>query len=112
MDMIIECCMQERIYQTFFGLLAERFCNIDDLYKELFIKAFVGHYNSIFKQEANKIRNLGKLFGHLFYTRAIDWKIFEIITLKPDTTTAAGRMFLKIIFREIAENMGVDKMNV
>ncbi len=48
-DMIIECCMMERIYQNFFGLLAERFCSIDDLYKELFIKAFINHYNAIFK---------------------------------------------------------------
>ena len=91
--------MMERIYQKFFGLLAERFCNIDDMYKELFIKAFINHYNNIFKQEANKIRNIAKLFGHLFYNNAIDWKVFQIVRLTPDATTAAGRMFLKIIFR-------------
>ena len=91
--------MMERIYQDFFGFLAARFCSISDLYKELFIKAFVTHYNTIFKQEANKIRNLGKLFGHLFYTKAIDWKIFQIVVLKPDTTTSASRMFLKLILR-------------
>lgn len=100
--MIIECCMMERIYQNFFGLLSERFCKIDDKYKELFIQAFVKHYNSIFKMEANKIRNLGHLFGHLFYSYSIDWKIFEVVILRQDTTTAAHRMFLKILFREIA----------
>ena len=68
--------MMERIYQDFFGLLAERFCKINDLYKELFIQAFVKHYNMIFKQEANKIRNLAELFGHLFYSFSIDWRIF------------------------------------
>jgi pre-mRNA-splicing factor CWC22 len=75
--------MMERIYQTFFGLLAERFCTLDNKYKELFIQAFVNHYNAIFKLEANKIRNLGRLFGHLFCRFAIDWKIFQIIVLKP-----------------------------
>jgi pre-mRNA-splicing factor CWC22 len=49
--------------------------------------------------EVNKIRNLGKLYGHLFYTFSIDWKIMEIITLKQDSTTSAHRMFLKILFR-------------
>ncbi len=98
-DMIIECCMMERIYQDFFGLLAERFCSIDDVYKDSFIKAFINHYNAIFKLEVNKIRNLGKLFGHLIYRFAIDWTIFEVIVLKPETTTAAGRMFLKILFK-------------
>lgn len=70
-DMIIECCMMERIYQTFFGLLAERFCTIDDKYKETFIQSFINHYNNIFKQEANKIRNLAKMYGHLFARHAI-----------------------------------------
>ena len=82
-DMILECCMMERIYQTFFGLLAERFCLIDDLYKELFIKAFINHYNAIFKMEVSKIRNLAKLFGHLIYRFAIDWSMFQVIVLKP-----------------------------
>lgn len=31
--MIIDCCINQRTYQKFFGLLAERFCNIDDVYK-------------------------------------------------------------------------------
>ena len=60
--------------------------------------------------EVNKIRNLAKLFAHLFYTQSIDWTIFQVVTLRPDTTTSAHRMFLKILFREIAENMGIQKM--
>lgn len=98
-DMILECCMMERIYQDFFGLLAERFCKIDDTYKDYFIQAFVNYYNSMFKLEVNKIRNLAKMYGHLFFTFSIDWKIMEIIVLKQDTTTSAHRMFLKILFR-------------
>lgn len=97
----------ERIYQSFFGLLSERFCKIDDIYKELFIQAFVNYYNTVFKMEVNKIRNLAKLYGHLFYTFSIDWKIMQVITLRQDTTTSAHRMFLKIMFREIAENLGI-----
>lgn len=34
----------------------------------------------------------------------------QVITLRQDTTTSAHRMFLKIMFREIAENLSVDKM--
>ena len=108
--MILECCMMERIYQSFFGLLAERFCTVDDKYKELFIQAFLNRYNNIFKEEANKIRNLAHLFAHLFYRKAFDWKILETIRLTPDSTTAAARMFLKIFLKDIAENMGIDKL--
>ncbi len=101
-DMILECCMMERIYQSFFGLLAERFCYIDEKFKELFIEAFLNQYNNIFKQEANKIRNLAHLFGHLFYRKAVDWKVLQAIRLTPDSTTAAARMFLKIFLKDIA----------
>ena len=108
--MIIECSMMERIYQDFFGFLAERFCKIDDMYKDHFLNAFVKHYNAIFKLEVNKICNLAKLYAHLFFTHSIDWSIFQVVTLRQDTTTSAHRMFLKILFREIAQNMGVDNM--
>jgi pre-mRNA-splicing factor CWC22 len=100
--MIVECCMMERIYQKFFGLLAQRFCEIDDLFKENFIKCFVEHFHAIYKHETNKIRNLAKLYGHLFFTHALDWKIFNIVELTPEATTAASRTFLKILLREMA----------
>lgn len=102
--------MMERIYQDFFGLLAQRFCEISDQYKELFVTSFVNYYNTIFKLEVNKIRNIAKLYAHLFYTNSIDWKIMEIITIKQDTTTAAHRMFLKLLFKEIAEHLSIVKL--
>lgn len=102
--------MMERIYQSFFGLLAERFCLVDEKFKELFLQAFLNHYNNIFKQEANKIRNLAHLFSQLFYRKAIDWRVFQAIRLTPDSTTAAARMFLKILLKDIAENMGINNL--
>ena len=33
-EMIVDCCMKERTYLKFYGLLAERFCNIDDAFKQ------------------------------------------------------------------------------
>lgn len=110
-DMIVECCMMERIYQKFFGLLAQRFCDLEDVFKENFIKAFVEHFHAIFKHETNKIRNLAKFFGHLFYTKALDWKIFQIIQMTSEATTAASRTFLKIMLREMAENLGIEKLH-
>jgi hypothetical protein len=50
------------------------------------------------------------MYGHLFFTFSIDWQIMEIIVLKQDTTTSAHRMFLKILFREIVENLGIERL--
>ena len=35
-NMIMECCMQERTYLRFYGLLAQRFCVLDERYQTLF----------------------------------------------------------------------------
>lgn len=39
-NMIIECCMHERTYTRFYGLLGERFCNLFENYKHFFMKQF------------------------------------------------------------------------
>lgn len=42
-NMILECASQERTYMRFYGLLAERFCNIDKIYQETFDECFANH---------------------------------------------------------------------
>ena len=39
--MICECCSQEKTYLRFYGLLATRFCMIDQKYIELFEDCFI-----------------------------------------------------------------------
>lgn len=50
------------------------------------------------------------MFGHLFHRKVIDWSILQPIRLAPDTTTAAARMFLKILLKDIAENLGIENL--
>lgn len=38
--MILECCAQERSYMKFFGLLAQRFCEINKEYQDKFVVVF------------------------------------------------------------------------
>ncbi len=38
--MLIDCCSQERSYLKFYGLLAERFCSINQVYREEFGRMF------------------------------------------------------------------------
>lgn len=53
---------------------------------------------------------MAHLFGHLFYRKALDWAILQPIRLAPDATTAAARMFLKVLLKDIAENMGIENL--
>jgi len=100
-NMIIECCIEERTYLRFYGLLAERFCRIKEIYKQNFEFQFEHQYVKIHRLETNKLRNLAKLFAHLFYTDAIDWAAFKIVKLTEEETTSSSRIFIKIICQEV-----------
>ena len=38
--MIIECCSQERTFLRFYGLLGQRFCNLNQIYQGFFDECF------------------------------------------------------------------------
>lgn len=108
--MVQECCQNERTYMKFYGLLAQRFCEMTELYKDTLMKCFVELYSSIHRYETAKIRNSAKFFAHLFYTDSIDWRILACITLTQDTTTASSRIFIKNFILEICENTGLENL--
>ena len=110
-NMIIECCVQERTYLRFYGLLSERLCNLNEIYKKNYETEFENQYIKIHRLETNKLRNLSKLYAHLLYTNAIEWSILKIIKLTEDDTTSSSRIFIKIIFQELAEFMGLQSLN-
>eukprot|EP00727_Mastigamoeba_balamuthi_P005745 m51a1_g1790 putative pre-mrna-splicing factor cwc22 homolog (614) ;mRNA; f:389118-391668 len=109
--MIIECCCQERTYLRFYGLLAERFCRLDRNYQDLYQECFLQQYSMIHHLETNKLRNVAKFFAHLFHSDAMPWESMQFIHLNEQETTSSSRIFIKILFQEIAEYMGLAKLN-
>ncbi|KAG2192604.1 hypothetical protein INT46_004199 [Mucor plumbeus] len=106
-NMIIECCSQERTYLKYYGLMAERFCKMNRLWVENFNTAFNEVYETIHRYETNRLRNIGKLFSHLFSTDSLPWTAFQIVRLTEEDTTSASRIFVKILFQEISEFLGL-----
>jgi pre-mRNA-splicing factor CWC22 len=109
--MIIECCSQERTYIKYFGLLAQRFCYLSRVYQEIFEHCFVKQCMLVHRLEMNKLRNVSKLFAHLLSTDAISWEVLQCIRLTMEDTSSSGRIFIKILFQELAENIGLKKIN-
>lgn len=108
--MIIECCSQERTFLKFYGLIAERFCKMNRIWGDLFIQCFQEVYNTVHRYETNRLRNIAKLFAHLFYTDSLAWTCFSIVRLNEEETTSASRIFIKILFQEISEFIGLKKL--
>ncbi|KAJ5807902.1 hypothetical protein N7474_009171 [Penicillium riverlandense] len=106
-SMIIECCSQERTYSKFYGLIGERFAKINRLWSDLFEEAFAKYYDTIHRYETNRLRNIARFFGHLLSNDALGWHVLSVIHLNEEETTSSSRIFIKILFQDLAENLGV-----
>ncbi|KAI0713585.1 hypothetical protein C8Q76DRAFT_619793 [Earliella scabrosa] len=105
--MVIECCSQERSYSTFYGLIGERFCRLNRVWFDCFEQAFREYYETIHRYETNRLRNIARFFGHLLASDAVSWNVFDCIQLTEEDTTSSSRIFIKILFQEITESMGL-----
>ena len=106
-SMIVECCSQEKTYTKFFGLMGERFAKINRLWCDLFEQSFAKYYETIHRYENNKLRNIAQLFGHMFGADALGWHCLSVIHLNEDETTSSSRIFIKILFQSIVEELGL-----
>lgn len=109
--MFLDCCAEQRTYEKFYGLLAQRFCLINKIYIEPFEDIFRNTYTTTHRLDTNRLRNVGKFFAHLLFTDAIRWTVLDCIKLNEDDTTSSSRIFIKILFQELAEYMGMGKLN-
>jgi pre-mRNA-splicing factor CWC22 len=109
-EMVVECCSQEKTYTKFYGGIGERLAKINRMWNELFETAFADYYEKIHRYDSNKLRNIARLFGHMFGSDAIGWHCLSIIHLNQEETTSASRIFIKILFQEISEEIGLKKL--
>ncbi|EDQ88994.1 uncharacterized protein MONBRDRAFT_32571 [Monosiga brevicollis MX1] len=109
-NMVIECCAQERSYIKFFGLLAQRFCELNRDFQDKFVEVFAEQYETVHRLETNKLRQEAKLFAHLFFSDAIPWTALSVIHLNERDTTSSSRIFIKELFLEISQFMGLKRL--
>lgn len=107
-DMMIKCCSQEKTYSKYYGIIGEKLCSRNKKWHHIFVNTFKSYYNSIHQFESNALRNIGKFFGHLFLqdVLAIEDTWCEIHLTEEDTNPAS-RVFIKFIFQEMVEEIGI-----
>ncbi|KAF2202899.1 MIF4G-domain-containing protein [Delitschia confertaspora ATCC 74209] len=104
--MIIECASQERTYEKFYGMIAERFCKLNRMWCQLFEENFMTYYETIHRYATNRLRIIAQLFAHLLASDAIGWHVFMAIKLNEEDTTSSSRIFIKILFEELLASLG------
>lgn len=109
-NMIIECCSQERSYSSFYGLTGERFSKLNRVWTDSFESAFQSYYETIHRYETNRLRNIARFFGHMIASDAISWTALGCIKVNEDDTTSSSRIFVKILMQEVMESMGLQSL--
>uniref|UniRef100_T1IGH0 MI domain-containing protein n=2 Tax=Rhodnius prolixus TaxID=13249 RepID=T1IGH0_RHOPR len=109
--MFLDCCAEQRTYEKFFGLLAQRFCQVNHIYVAPFEQIFSDSYATVHRLDTNKLRNVAKFFAHLLFTDAISWAVLQTVKLNEEDTTSSSRIFIKILFQELSEYMGLASLN-
>ncbi|KAI4108520.1 MAG: hypothetical protein L6R37_000956 [Teloschistes peruensis] len=109
-SMIVECCSQERTYSKFYGLIGERFAKLNRLWTDLFERSFATYYETIHRYETNRLRNIARFFGHLLSSDAVGWHVLSVVHLNEEETTSSSRIFIKILFQDLAEALGMSKL--
>lgn len=107
--MIIECCSQEKTYIRAYGLLGQRFCRLDKIYRTKFEDLFAQHYASVHELDTRKIRNICNFFASLLASEALPWTLLQVVRLVEEETTKSSRIFMKILFEEISRTLGEPK---
>ena len=108
--MILDACAQQRTYERFFGLLAQRFCELKKEFVECYELIFKQQYETCHRLETVKLRNVSKLLSHLLYTDAISWGVFECVHINEEETTSSSRVYLKNLLLDLSEHMGMVKL--
>ncbi|KAK0382559.1 MIF4G domain-containing protein [Colletotrichum limetticola] len=109
-SMIVEICSQEKTFSKFHGLIGERFAKLNRLWTGLFEESFADYYSKIHRYETNRLRNVARFFAHLLATDAIGWHVLSVIHLNEEETTSSSRIFIKILFQDISEELGMAKL--
>lgn len=72
---------------------------------------FRSQYETCHRLETTKLRNVCKLFAHLLSTQSISWNVLDVIKLNEDETTSSSRIFIKLTFHELSEEIGLSDLN-
>ncbi len=109
-NMVIECCSQEKTFLRYYGLLGQRLCFLSEVYVSGFEENFAKIYATVHRYDTRKIRNIASFFSSLLATNALTWSLMMVVHLIEEETTASSRIFLKILFQEVAKSLGAAKL--
>eukprot|EP00127_Corallochytrium_limacisporum_P001764 Clim_evm18s78 gene=Clim_evmTU18s78 len=119
---VLECCVAERTYRKFYGVIAERLMRVNRHWTERMEELFRSEYANLHNYDTTILRNTAFFFAHVF---EISQDLNVASTMAPlpsepleemfhlritqEDTTSGSRIFLKYLFQELFDAWGLDR---
>jgi hypothetical protein len=76
---LLHCCLQEKQYNEYYGLLADKLCNFDHNYKETFKYALWDKLKQVDELPSRSLVNLSSFYAKLMSTHAVSLSVLKVV---------------------------------
>eukprot|EP00795_Rhopilema_esculentum_P014166 gene14166-5169_t len=76
---LIDCCVQEKIYNPYYAFLAQKLCEFSRSNQVTFQYSFWDRFKQISASSPHNLENLAKLLAHLFASSALSMSILKVV---------------------------------
>ncbi|KAI4963116.1 hypothetical protein ZWY2020_019685, partial [Hordeum vulgare] len=92
----------------FYSQLGQRLCGVGRAYRAGFEACFARCYAAAHRMGTDELRAAAGLFTHLLAADAVPWRgVLGGVRITEEDTTSSSRIFMKVVFQEMAEQLGV-----
>ncbi|CAI4063080.1 hypothetical protein SKDZ_07G5170 [Saccharomyces kudriavzevii ZP591] len=110
-DIIIKSSLQESTFSKFYSILSERMITFHRSWQIAYNETFEQNYaQDIEDYETDQLRILGKFWGHLISYEFLPINCLTIIQLTEEDSCPQGRIFIKFLFQELVNELGLDEL--
>ncbi|CAI2382817.1 unnamed protein product [Moneuplotes crassus] len=97
---IIQCCVQEKVYNKYYALILKKLCDGDKTFQYSCKYTLWDYLKIIDDLGVRKIANLARIYGHLFSKTSIPINMLKYIDFY-DEINKFQRLFLNVVMDEI-----------
>ncbi|EJS43614.1 cwc22p [Saccharomyces arboricola H-6] len=110
-DIIIKSSIQESTFSKYYSILSERMITFHRSWQIAYNETFEQNYTQDIEDfETDQLRILGKFWGHLISYEFLPMGCLTIIKLTEEDSCPQGRIFIKFLFQELVNELGLDEL--
>ncbi|OHS97553.1 hypothetical protein TRFO_36202 [Tritrichomonas foetus] len=98
----------EKTFNRNLALVLTLLCGTKQDNKRLTEEYFKTNYEQTYSYNITRITNIACLYSSLLASDSISWKVMQVIRLTEEDTNSPQRVFIRILFEELAKNMSHD----